>query len=70
MLEPASEFTPAVQLLLTVQEACVALRTTRGTLYRILAEGQLPSVKIGRRRYIRPAALAAFVDSLETGDNW
>lgn len=70
MAEEGSERTPRAQRLLDVKEACESLRTTRGTLYRLMADGRLPSVVIGRRRYIRPEALDAFVDGLDDGGSW
>lgn len=55
-------------LLLTVDQARHALGgMARSTIFELIRQGELPSLKIGRRRYIRPEDLAAFIDRLATG---
>ena len=59
--------TEAVQLL-TVVDAAEHLRISRSKVYELLADGELPSVRIGRTRRIAMSALAEFVAShAETG---
>lgn len=56
----------------TMAEACKELRLSRWSLYRLINEGQIESVKIGRRRLIPADALAEFVRKIreegKTGD--
>jgi len=47
--------------LLTVVEAARELGISRSKLYELLAEGELPSVRIGRTRRIAVTALDEFV---------
>ena len=47
--------------LLTVVDAAEHLRISRSKVYELLADGQLPSVRIGRTRRIAMSALAEFV---------
>ena len=54
--------TEAVQLL-TVVDAAEHLRISRSKLYELLADGEIPSVRIGRTRRIAMSALAEFVAS-------
>jgi excisionase family DNA binding protein len=51
-------------LLLTAEEAAEALRIGRSTLYKLLASGDLESVRIGTSRRIAVAQLERFVDRL------
>jgi excisionase family DNA binding protein len=51
--------TPSV--LVTVPEAAALLRLSRATIYRMLARGDLPSVKQGAARRIPRAALEHWV---------
>ena len=53
--------------LLTMQEAAEQLRVSRWSLYNLIRANQLLTVKIGRRRLVRPAALAACIKMLEGG---
>jgi excisionase family DNA binding protein len=56
------------QLLLSPLDAASLLGIGRTTLYKLLAEGTLPSVQIGRCRRIRRTDLDAFVISLPHGE--
>jgi excisionase family DNA binding protein len=47
--------------LLTVVEAARELGISRSKLYELLADGELPSVRIGRTRRVAVAALEEFV---------
>lgn len=53
------------RLLLTPEEAAHALGIGRTKLYQLLADGFLPSVRIGGSRRISTAALDQFVRGLE-----
>jgi excisionase family DNA binding protein len=46
--------------LLTVEEAARRLSISRTTMYALLKDGQLDSVRIGRLRRITPEALTAY----------
>lgn len=56
------------KVLLTVDEAARALSVGRTTLYGLLADGRLPSVRIGRARRVSAAALRDFAESLTRPD--
>lgn len=60
---PTHTDTPT-QKLLTVTEACDALRISRWSLYQLINARRLKTVRIDRRRLIAPADLDAFVTSL------
>jgi excisionase family DNA binding protein len=47
--------------LLTVADAATRLNVSRSKLYELLADGELPSVRIGRTRRIAVTALDEFV---------
>jgi excisionase family DNA binding protein len=51
--------------LLTINEVADLLRISRWSVYQLIWSGQLRSLKIGRRRLVRPSALAACVDVLD-----
>jgi excisionase family DNA binding protein len=53
-----------VSVMLTVDEASRTLRVSRWTLYRLMRERQIGSVKIGRKRLIPHAAVERFAASL------
>lgn len=52
------------RLLYSVQDVQNKLRIGRSTLYNLLKVGRLPSVKIGRRRFVAAAALNDYVRGL------
>jgi excisionase family DNA binding protein len=54
----------SAEYLLTVQEAADRLRVSRWSVYNLIRDGQLRTVKIGRRRLVTPAALAECVARL------
>jgi excisionase family DNA binding protein len=56
--------TPAVPLLVTVEEAAELLRLGRTRMYELVMSGQVQSVKVGRRRLIPRKSLEEFVDGL------
>jgi excisionase family DNA binding protein len=55
----------AVTLMLTPEEAALALRVGRSKVYELMRAGVLRSVKIGGSRRISVTALAEFVTALE-----
>jgi excisionase family DNA binding protein len=50
------------RLVLTVSEAASVLRLSRAFTYELVARGQLPSVRFGRRIMIPRAAIQRVVD--------
>jgi excisionase family DNA binding protein len=46
-----------VENLLSLEEACEALNVSRQLIYRLVASGQLPIVKLGDRTLFRPSDL-------------
>ncbi|MFD9692474.1 helix-turn-helix domain-containing protein [Kitasatospora sp. NPDC059088] len=59
MTVPATTIRP---VLLTAEEAAKMLHIGRSTLYQLLAEKELTSIKIGRSRRIRPADVEAYIE--------
>ena len=57
---------PVDRMLLTVEEAATAIGVGRSLMYELIATGAIETVRVGRLRRIRPAALRAYVDSLCT----
>ncbi len=51
-------------LLLTVPEACDALKISRWSLYQLINKRRLKTVRIDRRRLIVPADLTALIEEL------
>ena len=52
-------------ILLTIPDACAALRIGRSTLYEWIAAGKIRPIKIGRMTRIKASDLAALVASFE-----
>ena len=48
--------------LLTVDETAEYLRVDRSTVYRLEREGELRSVRVGRRRRFRPDDLRVYLE--------
>jgi excisionase family DNA binding protein len=48
--------------LLTITETAEVLGVVRSTVFRLLADGQLPAVRVGHRRRIRQEDLAAYLE--------
>jgi excisionase family DNA binding protein len=59
---------PNVRLLLSVDEAAQRLHIGRSTVYTLVAQNQLESVKIGKLRRIPATALDDYVASLRDAD--
>jgi excisionase family DNA binding protein len=55
---------PSERMLFPLKEVQQRLGIGRSTVYQLLGNGQLRSVKIGRRRFVSAAALEAYVDGL------
>jgi excisionase family DNA binding protein len=55
-----------IQVLLTIEEAAKALRIGRTMMFKLLAEGALPSVYIGRARRISLDAIRSYVKQNES----
>ncbi len=55
--------------LLTVNEVAGRLKCSRATVYRILATGELQSVKVGERQRISEDALAAYLAPAKENSN-
>lgn len=53
-------------MLLTAEEAAAELRIARRRIFEMIADGTLPSVKIGKSRRITRAALEDYIRGLET----
>jgi excisionase family DNA binding protein len=53
------------RLLVTVDEAADALCVSRATIYKMLDDGRLPSLRLGRSRRIRRGDLEDFVARLD-----
>ena len=51
-------------VLLTVEEAARQLRVGRTTMYALLRQGDIPSVRIGQLRRVRADSLREYVNQL------
>jgi len=60
--EPSVATTPIV---LTVSKVASALKVSRSTAYRIIAQGILESVQVRGMTRVRPAAIERYLDVLE-----
>jgi excisionase family DNA binding protein len=47
---------------MTVSEAAALLRVSKPSLYRALRAGEIPVIKIGRRRLVPKAALSKLIE--------
>jgi len=54
--------TRAERGLLSVNELATYLGVTRSTVYRLVREGELQSVKVGRRKKFRPEDIDAYLE--------
>jgi excisionase family DNA binding protein len=52
--------------LLTIREACDRLKLSRASLYRLIARGELPTVRIGRARRVIREDLDRFITTLRS----
>jgi excisionase family DNA binding protein len=61
--KPVDELPPS-RVLYPLREIQQKLGVSRLTVYQLLSNGQLPSVKIGRRRFVTATALSAYIEGL------
>lgn len=61
--QTTTEPTAPAPTLLTVAETAELLRCGQTTVYQLIKDGRLASVKIGRRRLVRASAVAAFIEA-------
>jgi excisionase family DNA binding protein len=61
--KPAKEWPPE-RMLHPLKEIQQKLGVSRTTVYQLLSDGHLPSVTIGRRRFVTAAALTAYIEGL------
>ena len=52
---------PADKILLTIEETIKATNSSRATIYREINAERLKTVKLGRRRYVTPAAIEEWI---------
>jgi excisionase family DNA binding protein len=64
----ATESAEHVARLNSVEDVMERLRIGRSKTYEVLGNGQLRSVKVGRRRLVSEAAIVEFIQRLEAGD--
>ena len=55
------------RLLLTVEEAADRIGVCRSSMFKLIRQGDIRSVKVGRLRRVTPAALEDFVARLSSG---
>jgi excisionase family DNA binding protein len=55
------------RLLLTVEEAAERIGICRAYMFKLIREGDVRSVKVGRLRRVTPAALEDFIERLSNG---
>jgi excisionase family DNA binding protein len=51
------------RLVYSIQEATHACGLSRATIYRLIASGQLKTVKVGGRRLVRPEAIEELLNA-------
>lgn len=56
------------RMLYPLKEVQQRLSIGRSTVYQLVGNGQLPTVKIGRRRFVAAAALNAYIERLSAHD--
>jgi excisionase family DNA binding protein len=59
---PSEHTNEQAERLLSVEEVADALSVSKTTAYALCWEGQLPSLKLGRRRLVRRADLSEFIE--------
>lgn len=70
MNEQAVKICGAQIRLLTIAEACEALRVSRPTLYRLGRDERIRIIKIGKRAVVRSDDIAAFIDGLPAKNDY
>jgi len=61
------DISTAPRLAWSVNEAARALGISRATVFARIADGTLPSIRLGRRRLVPVAALRAMIDVAARG---
>jgi excisionase family DNA binding protein len=56
--------TSSQPLLVTVEEAARLLRIGRTTMFELIGNGEIKSIRLGRRRLIARKSLESFIDEL------
>jgi excisionase family DNA binding protein len=56
---------PELQILMTVEEAAKALSVGRTQMFKLIADGAVSSVRIGRSRRVSVDAIRAYAKKLE-----
>jgi len=51
--------------MLTIKETCELLRTSRWTVYRLIQDRRLVSVKVGAHRLVSMRSITNFIEQLE-----
>ena len=66
MTTPTNQLQPGTDFdrLMTLQEVARLLRISKWTLYRLINDGELPTITIGRRRLVAPRDYMALVERL------
>jgi len=54
--------------LLSIEQVCEQLNLSRWSVYRLIQQNRLKTVKIGKRRLVSVHAVCAFIENLERGD--
>jgi excisionase family DNA binding protein len=54
---------------LSVEQARTSIGLSRSAFYDLIGTGELRTLKIGRRRLVRPAELERFLKSREAGES-
>ena len=54
--------------LLSIEQVCEQLNLSRWSVYRLIQQNRLKTVKIGKRRLVSERAVSAFIENLERGD--
>jgi excisionase family DNA binding protein len=57
-------------IVLTIEEACKALRVSKWSVYQLIRSGKLKTIKIGSRRVVPVAALHELVAKLRDEGVW
>lgn len=61
----ANNFGNAAPTVLTIPEACAALKVSKWTIYQLIRSRQLGTMKIGSRRVVPLAAIEALIERLQ-----
>ena len=63
-IEPNYNNGTVIPSVLSIREACTALRISKWTLYQLIRSHQLATIKIGSRRVVPLAAIQTLIDRL------